>query len=442
VTRPVVLVTGLSGLIGGAFLAREGGAYDVRGLNRRPVAGVVTHQADVADLDALAPAFAGVDVVVHLAAAVGADMPFDVLLRHNIAGTYNVFECARRAGVRRVVFASSGNTVTALEREMPYRALADGRYDELAGQSWERIAPTALGRPGSLYGCTKLWGETLGRFYADVHGLSVICLRIGHVSAADRPEEPREFGVWCSQRDVARGIALAIDVPPSVRYDVLFITSDNAGATAISPACARSSVTCPRITPKTTAEGRQRRRAPRVLREDLRERQGDVGKGLKGHRRVTGDVADVPIAARVGRTMDLDTLRDAVDHPVLGNTGRGVEPELGRAVVGEGAVGHLDEQERIVRVGFAFFIGHRAEAENREIGLGLGVVGEGDGVLDGHDGAPDQADHQQLVQVVDERAVPSTDGRHLDDLAADQLDPIGPLEDPNLAHPVVLLAGK
>jgi nucleoside-diphosphate-sugar epimerase len=126
-----------------------------------------------------------------------------------------------------VVFASSGNTVTALEREMPYRALADGRYDELAGQSWERIAPTALGRPGSLYGCTKLWGETLGRFYADVHGLSVICLRIGHVSAADRPEEPREFGVWCSQRDVARGIALAIDVPPSVRYDVLFITSDN-----------------------------------------------------------------------------------------------------------------------------------------------------------------------------------------------------------------------
>jgi nucleoside-diphosphate-sugar epimerase len=226
-TRPVVLVTGLSGLIGSAFLAREGGAYDVRGLNRRPVAGVVTHQADIADLDAIAPAFAGVEVVVHLAAAVGADTPFDVLLRQNIAGTYNVFECARRAGVRRVVFASSGNTVTGWEREMPYRALVTGRYDELAGQSWERVASTALGRPGSLYGCSKLWGETLGRLYADVHGLSVICLRIGNCSAKDRPEGPREFAVWCSQRDAARGIKLAIDAPASLRYDVLFVTSDN-----------------------------------------------------------------------------------------------------------------------------------------------------------------------------------------------------------------------
>ena len=226
-TRPAVLVTGLSGLIGGAFLAREGGAYDVRGLNRRPVAGEIVHQADIADLDAIAPAFAGVEVVVHLAAVVGASTSFDDLLRQNIAGTYNVFECARRAGVRRVVFASSGNTVTAWEREMPYRALVAGRYDELTGQSWERVASTALGRPGSLYGCSKLWGETLGRFYADVHGLSVICVRIGNVSAADRPTGPREFAVWCSQRDAARGIALAIDAPPSLRYDVVFVTSDN-----------------------------------------------------------------------------------------------------------------------------------------------------------------------------------------------------------------------
>jgi nucleoside-diphosphate-sugar epimerase len=188
---------------------------------------VVSHRADITDLEAIAPAFNGVEVVVHLAAAVGADVPFDVLLRQNIAGTYNVFECARRAGVRRVVFASSGNTVTAWEREMPYRALVRGRYDELAGRPWERVVPTALGRPGSLYGCSKLWGETLGRFYADVHGLSVICLRIGNVSAADRPGGAREFAVWCSQRDAARGIALAIDAPPSIRYDVLFITSDN-----------------------------------------------------------------------------------------------------------------------------------------------------------------------------------------------------------------------
>ena len=225
--RPIVLVTGLSGLIGSAFLRHEGGAYDVRALNRRAVAGVPTHRADIASLEAIAPAFAGVEIVVHLAAAVGASIPFDDLLRDNIAGTYNVFESACRAGVRRIVYASSGNTVTGWEREMPYRALVEGRYEELGGQSWERVAPTALGRPGSLYGCSKLWGEMLGRYYADVHGVSVICLRIGNTSAADRPKGPREFAVWCSQRDAARGIALAIDAPATVRYDICFITSDN-----------------------------------------------------------------------------------------------------------------------------------------------------------------------------------------------------------------------
>jgi NAD+ dependent glucose-6-phosphate dehydrogenase len=225
--RPVVLVTGLGGLIGGAFLAHEGHAYEVRGLSRRAVAGVVSHRADIGDADAIAPAFTGVDVVVHLAAEVGANASFETLLRPNIVGAYNVFECARQAGVTRVVFASSGNTVTALEREMPYRALVEGRYDALGGEPWERISPTALGRPGSLYGCTKLWGETLGRLYADVHGLSVICLRIGNVSAKDRPTRARDYAVFCSQRDAARGIARAIEAPATLRYAIAFITSEN-----------------------------------------------------------------------------------------------------------------------------------------------------------------------------------------------------------------------
>ena len=225
--RPVVIVTGLSGLIGRAFLRHEGDAYEVRGLNRRPVDGVPTHQADIGSLEAIAPAFTGADTVVHLAAAVGSSVPFEVLLRDNMAGTYNVFESARRAGVRRIVYASSGNTVTAWEREMPYRALVDGHYEELGGQSWPRVTPTEPARPGSLYGCSKLWGEILGRYYADVHGLSVICLRIGNTSARDHPTGSREFAVWCSQRDAARGIARAIDAPASVRYDICFITSDN-----------------------------------------------------------------------------------------------------------------------------------------------------------------------------------------------------------------------
>lgn len=223
--RRTVLVTGLSGLIGGALLRRLGRTYDLRGLSRRPVAGVPYHQADVGDLEAIAPAFAGVDTVVHLAAAAGESLPWEAVHHTNIVGTYNVFEASCRAAVRRVVFASSGATVSGWEREAPYRALVAGRHHE-AG-TYPLITHETPPRPSGLYGATKIWGEALARCYADAHGFSAICLRIGRVLAEDRPRTAREFSVWCSQRDIVHAIECAIEAPDSVRYDVVFITSRN-----------------------------------------------------------------------------------------------------------------------------------------------------------------------------------------------------------------------
>jgi len=224
-TRPIVLVTGLSGLIGSALHRHlDQNAYEVRGLNRRAVPGVTCHQADIADLAAIEPAFAGVDVVVHLAAAIGSP-PFEAVLRHNVVGTYNVFEASRRAGVRRVVFASSGAVVSGYESEPPFAALAAGRYDE-AGAIPMLTEQSPL-HPSGLYGASKVWGEALGRHYADAHGLSVICVRIGRVTQGDRPQSTREFTVWCSQRDIARCLVHCIAAPASVRFDTFFVTSNN-----------------------------------------------------------------------------------------------------------------------------------------------------------------------------------------------------------------------
>ena len=223
--RKVVLVTGMSGLIGGALRRHlDPEAYELRSLSRRAVEGVPSHQADIGDLDAIQPAFAGVDTVVHLAAAVGSP-PFEAVLHTNVVGTYNVFEAARRANVARVIFASSGATVSAWERDEPYRALVDGRYDGL--RDWPMITHETPLRPAGLYGASKVWGEALGRHYADAHGLSVICVRIGRVRAEDRPREPREFAVWLSQRDVARMVERCLAAPPTVRFDVFFVTSRN-----------------------------------------------------------------------------------------------------------------------------------------------------------------------------------------------------------------------
>jgi nucleoside-diphosphate-sugar epimerase len=223
--RSRVLVTGLSGLIGGAVREHVGGAWDLVGLNRRPVPSVPCHQADIAHLEAILPAFAGAEVVVHLAALADSNAPFPDIERANVLGTYNVFEAARRAGARRVVYASSGATVSGWERDMPYAALVAGRYDEV--REWRRITPDMPARPTALYGVSKVWGEALARHWADAYGLSMIGLRIGHVVAEDKPLAPRDFSVWCSRRDIARAIERAVGAPADLRFATVFVNSDN-----------------------------------------------------------------------------------------------------------------------------------------------------------------------------------------------------------------------
>jgi nucleoside-diphosphate-sugar epimerase len=223
--KPVVLVTGLNGLIGGAVRTHLAGRYDLRGLARRPGStGVPWHAADIADLTAILPAFDGVEAVVHLAAVVGTGADFETYLRGNIVGTYNVFEAARRAGVRRIVYASSGATISAIEREEPYRTLV---HSDDGGLDAQLLTHESALRPSGLYGCSKVWGEALARHYVDAHGLSIICLRIGAVNADDKPRATREFSVWCSQRDVARMIGACLDAPPGVRFDVFYVSSRN-----------------------------------------------------------------------------------------------------------------------------------------------------------------------------------------------------------------------
>ena len=220
-----LLVTGLSGLIGGALHKHLGTTYPIRALNRRAMPGVECHQADLGDLDAIQPAFKDVDTVVHLAAAAGDHQAPADILRSNVVGTWNVFEAGRRAGVTRVVFASSGATISGWEREPPLSHIVDARYDQ-AG-SWSPLTHDAPLRPSGLYGASKVWGEALARAFSDAHGMSMLCIRIGRVRAEDRPMSAREAAVWCSQRDVVRMIAACIEAPAGLRFDVFYAVSDN-----------------------------------------------------------------------------------------------------------------------------------------------------------------------------------------------------------------------
>jgi nucleoside-diphosphate-sugar epimerase len=219
-----VLVTGMSGLIGKAIRKELGDEYDLRALNRSAVDGIECVRADISDMDAIRRAFEGIDQVVHMAAIAHGSPEWDQLLPFNVIGTYNVFEAARQAGVKRVVYASSGATISGYEQEEPYKALSEGRYVD-AGE-WENLTHESL-RPSGIYGCTKVWAEALARHYSDKHGMSMIGLRIGAVNDEDKPLQTRQQSVWCSQRDVARMVHTCLDAPADLAYDIFFIVSNN-----------------------------------------------------------------------------------------------------------------------------------------------------------------------------------------------------------------------
>ena len=221
-----VLVTGMSGLIGGAVRRQLEGSVELRALNRRAVPGIHTLQADIGDLEAIAPAFEGIDTVVHLAAAIERNPPIDVLARANLVGVYNVFEAARRAGVRRIIYASSGATISGWENDEPYKAIVEGRYEDVP-DSWPLITHEWPVNPSGLYGSSKVWGEALARQFVEESALSILCLRIGMVRPEDKPLAARDYAVWCSQRDIAHMVQLCIDAPNALDYAILFVTSNN-----------------------------------------------------------------------------------------------------------------------------------------------------------------------------------------------------------------------
>ena len=221
-----VLITGMSGLIGGLLKdhLQQAGGYELAALNRRHVEGVTNFQADIADLEAIKPAFEGQDVVVHLAAYLGGQ-DWEGQHAGNVLGTYNVYEAARLAGVKRVVFASSGMAIRGFQRVPPYSDIAAGNYDRVPADfpmiTHEQVWPLAL------YGAAKVWGEALGRHFADDFGISIICVRIGRVNRENRPQSVIDNAIYLSHRDISQMLQRCIDAPDSVKYDIFFAVSNN-----------------------------------------------------------------------------------------------------------------------------------------------------------------------------------------------------------------------
>jgi hypothetical protein len=126
-----------------------------------------------------------------------------------------------------VVYASSNHVVGMYERDEPYASVVAGRYDGLDPALVPRLDASVPVRPDSLYGVGKAFGEAAARFYAEEHGLSVICLRIGTVTKRDRPVKPRDFATLLTHRDLVHLVDRCLSAPDSCRFAIVYGVSAN-----------------------------------------------------------------------------------------------------------------------------------------------------------------------------------------------------------------------
>ena len=160
--------------------------------------------ADLADLAQVEAICEGVDGILHFG-GYSVEGPWDDILQSNIIGGYNLFEAARKKGVKRVVFASSNHAVGFYPRH-------------------HRIGTDVTARPDSRYGVSKVFGEAVGALYADKHGLGVTCLRIGNFG--DKPLDHRRLAIWLKPEDLVQLCRIGLE-HPDIHFEIFYGASYN-----------------------------------------------------------------------------------------------------------------------------------------------------------------------------------------------------------------------
>ncbi|MEP6757050.1 MAG: NAD(P)-dependent oxidoreductase, partial [Chthonomonadales bacterium] len=207
-------ITGATGNIGSAYRKHVGDRYDVRLMDIRPVPdadGEDTVVGDLADPAVAVATCKGMDVVLHLAAdpRVYAEFYAD-LIDANFKAVYNIYRAAKDEGVKRVIFASSVNSV-------------------LGYPSSHQVRPEDAPCPKNVYGASKAFGESLGAYFAAEEGLEVIAVRIGGfgpVSGINKDTTYLWNSFFVSDRDLCHLFDRCI-VTPNITFAIAHGISNN-----------------------------------------------------------------------------------------------------------------------------------------------------------------------------------------------------------------------
>lgn len=213
-----IALTGGRGRLGRYVAAELRRRHDVRIVDRAapdPAEPARHPSVDVLDLESLTVAFRDCEIVVHLA---GIDSSLArapaVEFETNVRGTWNAFEAAEQAGVRRVVLCSSTSAL-GLDHTNPNTPPLYLPVDE-----------AHPARPSSTYGMSKLIGEEIAAAFARRSRLEALILRPSYVAfpemlaflmggkgtQAEREAEPVPLlRSYVAPEDAARAFALAAE---------------------------------------------------------------------------------------------------------------------------------------------------------------------------------------------------------------------------------------
>ncbi|MCA9634339.1 MAG: NAD-dependent epimerase/dehydratase family protein [Myxococcales bacterium] len=189
-----VAVTGASGFVGSHIaleLVRAGA--EAIGVVRSPhkagwleSRGVALRRADLAEIEAMAEAFEGCDVVVANAALGSNQGTLDELVRANTSGVKNTLAAAANAGIRRVIYISS--VAVYQNRPLRWQTEESPRFDTDAVAAGRRQRSVSDLTTDWRYAHSKALAEDLAWSESERLGLQLTSLRPGPVYGSRDPK--------------------------------------------------------------------------------------------------------------------------------------------------------------------------------------------------------------------------------------------------------------
>lgn len=163
-------------------------------------------QVDINNQSLITQALSGCHGIIHLAACT-TDAPWAEQVKLSIEGTISVFDAARSAGIKRIIYTSSHHVVGFHQRGAP-------------------LNHHAVLLPDSRYAVGKSFGEAIGAFYACKYNMQVFCIRIGNLNT--RPIDRRRLGNWISGRDLSQLVKIGLE-HPDIIFETVYGISDATG---------------------------------------------------------------------------------------------------------------------------------------------------------------------------------------------------------------------